>query len=306
MARLDRSARIIEIGPSYNPIAPKAEGWNTRTLDHATRASLVEKYRGHPGVDVDRIEDVDFVWTGGSMLDAVPSDLHGTFDAFIASHVIEHTTDLVGFLDAAATLLAPTGVVILAVPDKRYCFDYFRPLTTTGDVLEAHAAHAAATRAGPSSTTWPTSSRTAETAHGGRRPCRSSTSSTQSMRRDEVFSTASEDPSSPYVDTHAWQFTPASFELLLLELARLGETDWLVERITPATGCEFYAWLRRGGRRRPQLRTGTRGPAPRAPETHPDANTRTDRSASLPPRDTTRVVTAAPSLDSEVPRFSAR
>ena len=46
---------------------------------------------------------------------------------------------------------------------------------------------------------------------------------------------------------HAWQFIPASFELLLLELARLGETDWLVDRITPAMGCEFYVWLRRGG-----------------------------------------------------------
>ena len=134
LAGLDRSARLIAIGPSYNPIAPKSAGWDTRTLDHATRASLVEKYRGHRGVDVDRIEDVDFVWTGGSIVDAVPSDLHGTFDAFIASHVIEHTTDLVGFLDAAATLLTPSGVVVLAVPDKRYCFDYFRPLTTTGQV----------------------------------------------------------------------------------------------------------------------------------------------------------------------------
>ena len=64
----------------------------------------------------------------------------------------------------------------------------------------------------------------------------------------DAFSTTREDPDSPYVDMHAWQFTPASFELLLLELARLGETDWQVERITPPTGCEFYVWLRRGGR----------------------------------------------------------
>ena len=63
----------------------------------------------------------------------------------------------------------------------------------------------------------------------------------------EAFATISDGPGSSYVDMHAWQFTPASFELLLLELARLGETDWLVDRITPATGCEFYVWLRRGG-----------------------------------------------------------
>ena len=105
---------------------------------------------------------MDFVWTSGPMADAVPSDLHGTFGAFIASHVIEHTTDFIGFLDAAATLLAPDGVVILAVPDKRYCFDYFRPLTTTGKVLDAHAARVAATRAASYSSTWPTSSRTTD------------------------------------------------------------------------------------------------------------------------------------------------
>jgi hypothetical protein len=50
-----------------------------------------------------------------------------------------------------------------------------------------------------------------------------------------------------YVDTHAWRFSPASFQLLLLELARLGRTDWQIERVTEAVGCEFFAWLRRGG-----------------------------------------------------------
>jgi hypothetical protein len=57
----------------------------------------------------------------------------------------------------------------------------------------------------------------------------------------------SEQADAPYRDMHAWRFTPASFELLFLELAWLGETDWRVERITPARGCEFLAWLRRGG-----------------------------------------------------------
>ena len=59
---------------------------------------------------------------------------------------------------------------------------------------------------------------------------------------------ASDDPSDPYVDMHAWQFTPASFELLLLELARLRKTDWQIQRTTPAMGCEFHAWLCRGGK----------------------------------------------------------
>jgi GT2 family glycosyltransferase len=245
---IDRSARIIEIGPSYNPIAPKADGWNTSTLDHTTRSGLVEKYRGHPGVDVDRIEEVDFVWTNGSVADAVPSDLHGTFDAFIASHVIEHTTDLVGFLDAAATLLAPSGVVILAIPDKRYCFDYFRPLTTTGEVLYAHTTGRTRHTRRILFDQMAYIVKNGENGAWGQTPMQEIQFYHSLEEAGDAFSTTREDPDSPYVDMHAWQFTPASFELLLLELARLGETDWQVERITPPTGCEFYVWLRRGGK----------------------------------------------------------
>jgi Domain of unknown function (DUF4214)/Methyltransferase domain len=118
LAPVPRTGHIIEIGPSFRPIAPKGEGWNTRSLDHTTREGLIAKYRGHPGVDVNRIEEVDFVWAGGSLIDAVPASLHGTFDAFVASHVIEHTPDLIAFLDAAGALLKPDGVVVLAIPDK--------------------------------------------------------------------------------------------------------------------------------------------------------------------------------------------
>jgi hypothetical protein len=32
-----------------------------------------------------------------------------------------------------------------------------------------------------------------------------------------------------------------------LELARLSVTDWRVDRIGSTQGCEFFAWLRRGG-----------------------------------------------------------
>jgi hypothetical protein len=72
LAPVARGAQIIEIGPSYNPIAPKAGGWNTKTLDHTTREKLIAHYRGHAGVDVNRIEEVDFIWTGGLLADAVP------------------------------------------------------------------------------------------------------------------------------------------------------------------------------------------------------------------------------------------
>jgi SAM-dependent methyltransferase len=245
LAPVPRDARIIEIGPSYNPIAPKSEGWNSLSIDHLTREGLVEKYTGHPGVDISRIESVDFVWTGSMLSDAVPLSQHGSFDAFIASHVIEHTPDLIAFLDSAAMLLRPDGVVVLAIPDKRYCFDYFQPLTTTGQLLEAHTNrrsrhtarlifdHIAYAVADGDNIAW------------GQRPSQGIRFVHGLEQANHLFMTSGSN--SYYTDVHAWRFVPPSFELLLLELARLGETDWRVERVTPPEGCEFFAWLRRGG-----------------------------------------------------------
>lgn len=93
-----RAAKLLEIGASYSPIAPRSEGWDTKIVDHANRAELVEKYKREPDVWVGRIEEVDFIWTEGSIADAIPQVFHGTFDCLIASHVIEHVPDLVGFL----------------------------------------------------------------------------------------------------------------------------------------------------------------------------------------------------------------
>ncbi len=47
-----------------------------------------------------------------------------------------------------------------------------------------------------------------------------------------------------YVDAHAWTFTPASFELMVLELRAMGLLDLSIERMSEATYTEFFAWLR--------------------------------------------------------------
>ena len=243
---LSRESKIIEIGPSYNPIAAKADGWDVYSIDHLSQDGLVEKYKNDPTVDTSRIERVDFVWNGGHLSDSVPPEARGSFDVFIASHVIEHTPDLIAFLESAETLLGSDGVTVLAIPDKRYCFDYFQPLTTTGQILEAHAEHrirhsrralydnAAYLAVNDGATAW------------GQHPIgelslRYTLAQTRGIYESSVRA-------EKYVDSHTWRFTPASFELLLLELAALGETDWRLDLISGPIGCEFYARLRRGGK----------------------------------------------------------
>lgn len=240
---IEKTDRIIEIGPSFNPLVPKHEGWMVSSVDHADRNGLVEKYRNDPSVNVAMIEPVDFVWTGEALSDSVPPEHHGTFDVFLASHVIEHIPDLVGFLRSAEVLTRQDGRLVLAVPDKRVCFDFFRPLSTTGDVLAGH---------------WE------------RRSCHSRKSlwdhfayqgikhGAPSWSRDDRASIALSctfaqvatlsgtwEPGK-YVDAHAWMFVPSSFALIMLELAQLGLTDWQIERIEAAEQTEFYVWLRRG------------------------------------------------------------
>jgi len=240
---LTKDARLVEIGPSFNPLAPKREGWNTFVIDHASRDDLVAKYEAHEGVDTSRIEAVDFVWQGGSLADAVPADQHGTFDAFIASHVIEHTTDVVTFLKAAETLIRPDGVIILAVPDKRKCFDFYRHPSTTGDALaaflEKRSRHDTRTHF----------ESIMRTVHKGGAPgwhaddTREGVIAIPFEKAHEQLRLAA---LPEYVDAHNWIFVPSSFRLMLLELAAMGYLDLRVEEIAEAEATEFYAWLRRG------------------------------------------------------------
>lgn len=249
LAGADRDWRILEIGPSHAPIAPRSDGWKTTVVDHADRESLVAKYARDSTVDTSRIEQVDVVWTGGSLDALIPVERHGSFDLLIASHVIEHVPDPIGLLIAAERLLRPDrGIVSLAVPDKRTCFDFFRPPSTTGKMLGAHrdqrARHLPADifdghaylSALNGQTGWGWQAAAAV------RPMHPLGAA---FRR---FLAAADGPDAPYEDCHGWVFTPASFELIILELGQIGLIDWRVERILPQAGVEFIVHLRRGRR----------------------------------------------------------
>lgn len=239
---LDKSSSVIEIGPSYGGLTPKRDGWDCTIIDHDTQDGLVAKYTQYPGVDISKIERVDFVWRGGSLLETVPTELHGTFDAFIASHVIEHTTDVIAFLQAASGLIKPDGRIILALPDKRKCFDLFRPLSTTGEAIAAyhekrsrhtlrthldHGLLMATRNGGPG---WFINEQGKAKLYSG-------------LSKADAFAARAASPD--YVDAHQWVFVPASFELMILELNEIGLLDLHIDRVSEAGAIEFYAWLKR-------------------------------------------------------------
>ena len=245
LAGLSAADRLIEIGPSYNPVASKATGWKTVVVDHGSRAELVAKYSTAPEAATEQIEDVDVVWRGGPLERGFPPGDAGTFSALIASHVLEHVPDPIAFFQSAATLLHPVrGSIRLALPDKRLCFDFFRPAATTGRVLAAHRGdgvrHSYAdlfdhvaylTRlGGRAAWAWEPLAAIAldHTLEQARGNAEAGTAATAG-----------------YVDCHAWQFTPASFELLVLELGALGAIDWRIDWLESQPAMEFLVSLSR-------------------------------------------------------------
>src|SRR5262245_14098457 len=70
LAFVNLDGRGLEIGPSYDPLVPKTSGARIETVDHADRASLVEKYTalGLPNEKLAAIEEVDHIWSEGSLV----------------------------------------------------------------------------------------------------------------------------------------------------------------------------------------------------------------------------------------------
>jgi SAM-dependent methyltransferase len=241
LSLFDSRGHGLEIGASFSPLLPKSEGYDVKVLDHASTEELVNKYR-NAGVDIGRIEAVDYVSDGGSLVDAIGQE--ACFDFIVASHVIEHTVNLLGFLRDCERLLKPEGVLVLAVPDKRFSFDVLRPTSTTGDVLQADAdgrtRHSLGAlfdevaynclRAG--ALAWPRAddkplafAASLEAARG----------IFESTRRNPVFH-----------DIHAWQFTPSSFRLIVNDLHEIGYIA-LKEAALLESESEFFVTLSRTG-----------------------------------------------------------
>ena len=242
--RIDSRGRGLEIGPSYGPIAPKWAGFHVDILDHLDRDALMRKYQNAPGVDVDQIEPVDYIWNGEPYAELIGKTK--CYDWIIASHLIEHTPDLIGFLNDCDSVLKDTGVLSLVIPDARYCFDHFRPLTGLSKIIDAHLnrqrIHTAGTvaeyflnfvkRGGQLAWDAKTSG-----------PFAFSHSPDQARGALEAFM-----QQHAYHDLHAWCFTPHSFRLILSDLFDLGLVPFRELAFFPTEGCEFFVTLGREGK----------------------------------------------------------
>jgi hypothetical protein len=137
LRHIDPSVQIgLEIGPLSMPIVSKKEyDGKVWYIDYASSEKLKEVYRNDTYVKVDDIVETDYIWGEQSL----PELVNGTlFQYVVASHVIEHVPDMIGWLNEIAEVLDDNGILSLAIPDKRYTFDVLRELSTPGMLIDAH------------------------------------------------------------------------------------------------------------------------------------------------------------------------
>jgi len=236
---LNKKGLGLEIGPSHNPIAPKKKGYNVHILDHASASELRKKYRGH-GINLENIEEVDFVWHGEPFQELIGNT--NCYDWIIASHVIEHVPNLIAYLQQREALLKPDGILSLVIPDKRYCFDYFSSVSSTGVVLDAFAER----RVRPSSGQIFDHFANASNRNGGIAwsddGCGDPDDLVHTFDDAQIHWVRSVS-TTEYIDVHCWRFTPASFRLLISDLQGLGLVGLEIKAEFDTVGCEFYVSL---------------------------------------------------------------
>jgi uncharacterized coiled-coil protein SlyX/SAM-dependent methyltransferase len=236
----------LEIGPLHRAMVHRSEG-DVSYVDVQDRAGLLAHYAGDPHVPAEAIPEIDYTLIqpdGRTVSVADAAKAGAPFDWVMASHVIEHVPDVIGWLQDVGELVADDGVLVLAVPDRRFCFDVHRPPTTVGQMLQAHEAGDTrpSTRAIYDYFTTVVSYQ-ADALWAGEVPDRSARIHTRAEAEGHVERSRD----GQYVDCHVWLFTPESFLDQLHELRVSGHTPWFVEELvpTPRNDIEFRVVLRR-------------------------------------------------------------
>ena len=230
----------LELGPLAKPVVQRDAG-DIRYIDHVDTDALRARYAAHDGFDVEAIVPIDYVSINGSIHEAVGAD--APFDYVIASHVIEHVPDLIGWLRDIRGVLRDDGVLSLAIPDHRRCFDALRSPTVAADIVEAHLTkptiptprqvfdHYFSAVAWHGFISWEEEPPFAELV-----PVHS--------ENEALDNAAAAAANAEYLDVHCWVFTPTSFRRLFAALQRLQLVPFALERCSETVGGEFFVTLR--------------------------------------------------------------
>ncbi|RVB80553.1 MULTISPECIES: methyltransferase domain-containing protein [unclassified Mesorhizobium] len=237
--RLPRFGSILELGAFDNPVFRKELGDMVKYADWFGKEELLDMHKSNHKRNFNRAVDVDYVIKDHLFARHVDAK----FDLISGSHVIEHIADVVTWLKEIEALLRPGGAVFLAIPDRRYTFDYFRSESTAIQMVRAHEEKLSR----PDK--WQIFDHfyyhqkvDAEAIWNGMPPSefKSRFSFSEAIKRSEIAS-------NEYTDAHCWVFTPSSFEIAINDLRLPGLVGLSVEHVEPTRRGrnEFWTVLRK-------------------------------------------------------------
>lgn len=231
-----REMRGLEIGAFDLPFVTPEEG-DVEFLDYAPTEELQENARAAPGHSPDFVAPVNYVVNTGDW-----SEIPEGYDWIAAAHVIEHVPSIIDWLNEAGNRLKANGILFLVVPDKRFTFDYFRPETTLGQILEDH--YRRKVRPGPAEVF---------DAHYYTRDL--DTTSLWKARKAPVFDAQPiagamdiiRSADDQYIDAHCNVFTRMSFLMMMEALCGDGMVPFQIEEIgdVERNGLDFHCVLRK-------------------------------------------------------------
>lgn len=244
---ISRDMRGIEVAPYHNPLASKSKGYNCLTLDIFDYEQLTANARKDPNVKdkVDCIENVDIVASATDIDEAVEKRGElGSFDYVLSSHNFEHLPNPIRFLKACGKVLKKQGLLTMAIPNKRFTFDYGRSLSSFVDFYRAyHESHvqpdpwvlfdfeAGYTKDVPSS-------------EGVQGVPRYGNKLTEKF--NQLKARLNGDCREDYIDAHVWVFTPESFVTIISDCMLLKLIPMSLVHVEVAD-FEFYVHFRNTG-----------------------------------------------------------
>jgi len=244
----------IEVAPWHNPIAPKKDGFATLVVDIHSQETLQNnaRKRGFAPERIDGIESVDFQGDASNLHDLLRNGgYEGQVEWIVSSHNFEHLPNPLCFLRSCEALLNAGGTLTMAIPDKRFCFDRYQPAATTAKILEADLQspqlHA---------DTWAKFCQRTRRA-GFRRPDGTDAMAWSVEENEPELLWAKDDVRTQFAELkqhleegsnadfwgHRWYYTPAVFQLIILDLCEIGMLHLSVEKAWDTQGYEFIVQL---------------------------------------------------------------
>lgn len=246
--------RGVEIGPLTRPLILRGDG-EILYADHLPAERLRRKYADHGTLGpegVAGIAEVDLVLDGRTLAQALGE--RGPVDYVVASHVLEHIADPIGWLNEAAEVLPEHGLVCLALPDRRFVFDHFRTTTTVGEMIAAHLS--GLRQPGPASVYEQIARAAPVNAFAVWRGEPADPAPIAGGGPQAALHLARLAAEGAYHDAHCGVFTPASFAAAFAEIAGLGLIPFACADFAPtrAGEGEFFVLLRKAAEASPEAR----------------------------------------------------